>query len=86
MKQSEFLVITCNLLRAVWFEKGKQSDKAAIRDFVLTTCPTMRSVQQWKLKLLIPVCILGAQKKEGEKQNNSNNISTASKPKVSTIC
>ena len=36
-------------------EEGKQSDKAAIRDLVLTFCPTMRSIQQRKLKLLIPV-------------------------------
>ena len=36
-------------------EEGKQSDKAAIRDLVLTDCPTMRSVQQRKLKLLISV-------------------------------
>ena len=36
-------------------EEGKQSDKAAIRDLVLTFCPTMRSVQQRKLKLLMLV-------------------------------
>ena len=36
-------------------EEGKQSDKAAIRDLVLTFCPTMRSIQQRKLKLLMPV-------------------------------
>jgi len=33
-------------------EDAKQSSKAAIRDLVLTYCPTMRSVQQRKLKLL----------------------------------
>ena len=32
-------------------EEGHQSDKAAIKDLVLTFCPTMRSVQQRKLKL-----------------------------------
>ena len=37
---------------------GKQSDKAAIRDLVLTICPTMHSVQQRKLKLLMPVLSL----------------------------
>jgi len=36
-------------------EEGKQSDRAAIGDLVLTFCPTMRGVQQGKLKLLIPV-------------------------------
>ena len=36
-------------------EEGKQSEKAAIRDLVLTFCPTMRSIQQRKLKLLMPV-------------------------------
>ena len=36
-------------------EEGKQSDKAAIRDLVLTFCPTKRSVQQRKLKLLMLV-------------------------------
>ena len=36
-------------------EEGKQSDEAAIRDLVLTFCPTMRSVQQRKLKLLMLV-------------------------------
>ena len=35
-------------------EEGKQSDKAAIRDMVLTFCPTMHCVQQRKLKLLMP--------------------------------
>ena len=33
-------------------EEGKQSDRAAIRDLVLTLCPTMQSAQQRKLKLL----------------------------------
>ena len=33
----------------------KQSHKAAIRDLVLTFCPTMHSVQQRKLKLLMLV-------------------------------
>ena len=32
-------------------EEGKQSDKAAIRDLVLSFCLTMRSVQQKKRKL-----------------------------------
>ena len=36
-------------------EEEKQSDKAAIRGLVLTYCPTMHSVQQRKLKLLMPV-------------------------------
>ena len=36
-------------------EEGRQSDKAAIRDLVLTFCPTMRSVQQRKMKLLMLV-------------------------------
>ena len=36
-------------------EEGKQSDKAAIRDLVLTFCPTMHSVQKRKLKLLMLV-------------------------------
>ena len=36
-------------------EEEKQSDKAAIRDLMLTFCPTMCSVQQRKLKLLMPV-------------------------------
>ena len=36
-------------------EEGKQSDKAAIRDLVLTFWPTIRSVQQRKLKLLMLV-------------------------------
>jgi len=36
-------------------EEGKQSDRAAIRDSVLTVCPTMHSIQQSKLKLLMPV-------------------------------
>ena len=36
-------------------EEEKQFDKAAIRDLVLTFCPTMCSVQQRKLKLLMPV-------------------------------
>jgi len=35
-------------------EEGKQSDKAAIRDLVLI-CPTVRRIQQRKLKLLMPV-------------------------------
>ena len=38
-------------------EEGKQSNKAAIRDLVLTFCPTMHSIQQRKLKLLMPVLI-----------------------------
>ena len=36
-------------------EEGKQSNKAAIRDLVLTFCRTMHSIQQRKLKLLMPV-------------------------------
>ena len=36
-------------------EQGKQSDKAAIRDLVLTFCPKMHSIQQRKLKFLMPV-------------------------------
>ena len=36
-------------------EEGKQSDKACIRDLVLSICPTMRRVEQRKLKLLLPV-------------------------------
>ena len=36
-------------------EEGKQSNKAAIRDLALTFCPTMCSVQQRKLELLMPV-------------------------------
>ena len=47
-------------------EEGKQSNKAAIRDLVLTFCPTVRRIQQRKLKLLMPVytrgilgCLLG---------------------------
>ena len=36
-------------------EQGKQSDKAAIKDLVLTFCPTVRSVQQRKLRHLMPV-------------------------------
>ena len=36
-------------------EEGKESNKAAIRDLVLTFCPTMRSFQQRKLKLLMLV-------------------------------
>ena len=39
------------------YEEGKQADKSAIRDLVLTYCPTMRSVQQGKLILLVPVFI-----------------------------
>ena len=39
------------------YEEGKQSDKAAIGHLMLTFCPTMRSVQQRKLKLLMPVLI-----------------------------
>ena len=38
-------------------EEGKHSDKAAIRDLVLTFCPTMQSVQQRKLKLLMLVLV-----------------------------
>ena len=34
-------------------EEEKQSDKAAIRDLMLTFCPTMCSVQQRKLKLCV---------------------------------
>ena len=44
---------------------GKQSDKAAIRDLVLTFCPTMRSVQQRKLKLLLPVYVSHCEKYGG---------------------
>ena len=47
-------------------EEGKQSDKAAIRDLVITFCPTMRSTQQRKLKLLMPVFY--QPKLEGEKK------------------
>ena len=36
-------------------EEGKQSNKAAIRDLVLTFCHTVRRIQQRKLKLLMPV-------------------------------
>ena len=36
-------------------DEGKHSDKASIRDLVLTFCSTMRSVQQRKLKLLMLV-------------------------------
>ena len=36
-------------------EDGKQSDKAAIRDLVLPFCPTMHSVQQRTLQVLMPV-------------------------------
>ena len=36
-------------------EEGKQSGKAAIRQLVLTFCPTMRCGLQRKLKLLMPV-------------------------------
>ena len=43
-------------------EEGKQSDKTAIRDLVLTFCPTMRSVQQRKLKLLLPVYVSHCEK------------------------
>ena len=39
-------------------EEGKQSEKAAIRGLVLTFCPTMRSIQQRKLKLLMPVLLV----------------------------
>ena len=42
-------------LKRIQDEEGKQSDKAAIRDLVLTFCPTMRSVQQRRLKVLMPV-------------------------------
>ena len=38
-------------------EEGKQSDQAAIRELVLTFCPTMHSVQQRKLKLLMLVLV-----------------------------
>ena len=36
-------------------EEGKLSNEAAMKDLVLTFCPTMRSVRQRKLKLLMPV-------------------------------
>ena len=36
-------------------EEGKQSNQAAMKDLVLTFCPTMRSFRQRKLKLLMPV-------------------------------
>ena len=36
-------------------EERKNADKAAIRDLVLTFFPITRSVQQRKLKLLMPV-------------------------------
>ena len=45
-------------------EEGKQSEKAAIRDLVLTFCPTMRSIQQKKLKLLMPVTVVYVAKTE----------------------
>ena len=35
-------------------EEGKESVKAAIRDLLLTFCPTMRSIHQGKLRLLMP--------------------------------
>ena len=38
-------------------EEGTQSDKAAIRDSVLSVSSTVRSVQQRKLKLLMPVIL-----------------------------
>ena len=59
-------------------EEGKQSDKAAIRDLVLTLCPTMRSVQQRKLKLLMPASksfdmeLCGAREMCGMHQNRLN--------------
>ena len=39
-------------------KEGKQYDKAAIRDLVLTFRLTLHSIQQRKLKLLMPVCII----------------------------
>ena len=45
-------------------EEGKQSEKAAIRDLLLTFCPTMRSIQQRKLKLLMPVLVVHMVKTE----------------------
>ena len=39
-------------------EERKNADKAAIRDLVLTFFPITRSVQQRKLKLLMPVFML----------------------------
>ena len=38
-------------------EEGKQFDKAAIRDLVLSFCPTMRSVQQTKETETLDACI-----------------------------
>ena len=43
-------------------EEGKQSDKAVIRDLVLTFRPTMRSVQRRKLKLLMLVLLFVVQR------------------------
>ena len=39
-------------------EEGKKSDKAAIRDLVLTFCPTMSIIQKRKLKVLMPVLLV----------------------------
>ena len=51
-----YLVRSSNIrVKGGKIKEGKQSDKAAIRDLVLTFCPTMCSVQQRKLKLLMLV-------------------------------
>ena len=46
------------LRKRIQVEEGKQSNKAAIRDLVLTFCPTMRSVRQRTLKLMMPVFMI----------------------------
>ena len=48
-------MLQCSRKRRQDEEEKQKSDKAAIRDLVLTFCPSMRSVQQRKLKLLMPV-------------------------------
>ena len=53
---------SCLLLHEYWnfvpnnnYSRKGDKDMAVIQDLVLTFCPTMQSVQQKKLKLLMPV-------------------------------
>ena len=53
-----YLVRSSNIrVKGDEMKREKHSDKASIRDLVLTFCPTMRSVQQRKLKLLMLVFV-----------------------------
>ena len=72
-------------------EEGKQSDKASIRDLVLTFCPTMRSVQQRKLKLLMLVYMhfrwqrqLICEHQNQRQEENDNPIKPRLKQKLAT--